>query len=79
MKNHICFIVTVSLLTALATWAEPPGSPPLSPANSPAAKKDKPIKVFVLVGDENILEHGVISGAKPDALLQLMEAKVRRP
>ncbi len=61
-------IVIVTLLTALVAWAETPSSPPVSPANSPAAKKDKPIKVFLLVGDENILEQGVIFGAKPGTL-----------
>jgi hypothetical protein len=60
MKNRICMIVIVSLLAAQAAWTETP--------RLPAAKKDKPIKVFVLMGDENILEQGVISGAKPGTL-----------
>lgn len=68
MKNRSCMILIMTLLTDLATWAATPASPPLSPADSPAAKKAKPIKVFVLVGDENILEQGVISGTKPGTL-----------
>jgi Carbohydrate esterase, sialic acid-specific acetylesterase len=68
MKNRICMFLIVTLLTAQIAWAETPAAPPLSPASSPAAKKDKPIKVFLLVGDENILEQGVISGAKPGTL-----------
>jgi len=68
MKNHIFMILTATLFTALAAWAETPASPPPSPADSPAAKTARPIKVFVLMGDENILEHGVISGTKPGTL-----------
>lgn len=68
MKNRICMIVIVTLVAAQVAWAQPLASPPLSPADSRAAKKDKPIKVFVLVGDENMLEQGAISGAKPGTL-----------
>lgn len=68
MKSRSCMIVIVTLLTALVAWAEPPESP-LPPHSSDfAATKAKPIKVFVLVGDENILEQGVISGNKPGTL-----------
>ena len=64
MKNRSCRLVIVTLLTALVVRAETPVSPPLSLVKSPAAKNGKPIKVFLLVGDENILEQGVVSGSK---------------
>ncbi|MCF7954776.1 MAG: hypothetical protein K9M75_03140 [Phycisphaerae bacterium] len=32
-----------------------------------ALKSQKPIKVFILAGDENLLEHGMIEGSKPGA------------